>query len=168
MDGDTEGGYSADDDVQLVNFGTPKNPQWLYATGFWLNHNVLTNGPHTLQLRALLTLNNYVGPLSQYLNLTNRSVHITTTNDLTFAGFSQLIIGETFIIVAQSANHASTGASTSATPKAICSPAKQAAPSTATFAGPGTSATRRVNSTTERWRRQPTTWRFTCTALSRV
>jgi hypothetical protein len=102
VDGESDAAYSGDDDIELVNFGTPDKPRWLYATGFWFSHDRFNNGAHTLQLRTMLTLNSYVGDLSQYLNLTNRPVRVVTTNDITFAGYTETV-EDACTIVAQSA-----------------------------------------------------------------
>ena len=48
VDGESDAGYSGDDDIELVNFGTPDKPRWLYATGFWFSHDRFNNGAHTL------------------------------------------------------------------------------------------------------------------------
>lgn len=102
VDGDSDAAYSGDDDIELVNFGTPDKPRWYHATGFWFNHDTFTNGAHTLQLRTMLTLNSYVGDLSQYLTLTNRTVRVITTNDITFVGYPETV-EDALRIVAQSA-----------------------------------------------------------------
>jgi len=60
---------AVDDSVEHVNLGTAKQPRWAYSDGFWLQHDQLTNGTHTLQLRTLLTLNILVGPGEQFLTI---------------------------------------------------------------------------------------------------
>ena len=76
---------AVDDAVERVNLGTLANPSWAYATGFWLQHDLLANGPHTLQLRTLVELNTLVGPGEQFLTVTNASVRVLTTNAVTFS-----------------------------------------------------------------------------------
>jgi hypothetical protein len=70
---------AVDDGVERVNLGTGKGPRWAYATGFWLQHDQLTNGLHTLQLRTLLRLNTLVGPGEQFLTITNPSARLLAT-----------------------------------------------------------------------------------------
>ena len=69
---------AVDDSVEHVNLGTAKQPRWAYSDGFWLQHDQLTNGTHTLQLRTLLTLNILVGPGEQFLTIANPSVRVLT------------------------------------------------------------------------------------------
>lgn len=71
---------AVEEGAELVNVGTPAQPRWVHATGFWLQHDHLTNGPHTLQLRTLLKLNLLVGPGEQFLTITNPSVRVLTRN----------------------------------------------------------------------------------------
>ena len=73
-------------EVQRVNIGTTKKPVWIYASGYWLRHDTLTNGEHTINLRSLLTLNNTVGQYTWCLTVTNQPVHIRVTNALSFVG----------------------------------------------------------------------------------
>jgi hypothetical protein len=75
---------AVDEDIERVNFGTMKKPRWVPVSGFWLRHDLLANGPHTLQLRTSLRLNNLVGLGDQFLTLTNSSVRVWTTNSITF------------------------------------------------------------------------------------
>jgi hypothetical protein len=62
--------------IERVNFGTEQNPHWLNATGFWLQLDLLPDGEHTLQLRSMLSLNNFVGDWTQDLFLTNKPVTV--------------------------------------------------------------------------------------------
>ena len=71
---------AVEDEIERVNLGTAKKPRWAYSAGFWLQHDQLTNGFHTLQLRTLLTLNTLVGPGEQFLTITNQSVTVMITN----------------------------------------------------------------------------------------
>ena len=91
-----------DEDIQRVNFGTTAKPRWSYASGFWFRHDILTNGSHTLQLASLLTLNTFVGDLSQYVTLTNRPVQVRVTNEITYLGWQDLIQWSNYTFVAQS------------------------------------------------------------------
>jgi hypothetical protein len=91
-----------EEDVQRVNFSTAAKPRWGYVDGFWFRHDVIPNGEHTLQLTALLTLNTFVGDLSQYCTLTNKPVHVRVTNDITYVGWEDLIQGSNYTYVAQS------------------------------------------------------------------
>lgn len=58
--------------VERVNFGTVQKPRWIDAWGFWFKIDLLTNGEHTLQLRSMLSLNDFVGDWSQTVFLTNK------------------------------------------------------------------------------------------------
>ncbi len=60
-----------EEDIQRVNFGSVEKPRWRYTAGIWFHHDDLTNGEHTLQLVADLTLNNTVGDNTQTVTLTN-------------------------------------------------------------------------------------------------
>lgn len=71
---------AVDDGIERVNLGSAKKPHWAKSAGFWFQHDQLTNGLHTLQLRTLLTLNTLVGPGEQFLTITNPSVTVVTTN----------------------------------------------------------------------------------------
>ncbi len=84
---------AVDDAVERVNLGTLKHPRWICATGFWLQHDLLANGPHTLQLRTLLRLNLLVGPGEQFLTITNPSVRVVTTNAITFPEWNSQVGG---------------------------------------------------------------------------
>ena len=66
--------------TERVNFGTLKRPVWRSTPGFWFLHDTFSNGPHTLQIAASLLINNFIGELSQYVNLSNRIVHVNVTN----------------------------------------------------------------------------------------
>ncbi|MBI5383570.1 MAG: hypothetical protein HZA90_02675 [Verrucomicrobia bacterium] len=79
--------------IERVNFGTVKNPRWLYTAGFWLRHNRLGNGLHTLQLRTSLHLNNVVGAGEQFLTLSNSPVRVWTTNSIMFPNWNSEVGG---------------------------------------------------------------------------
>jgi hypothetical protein len=89
-------------EIQRVNIGTTKKPEWIYATGYWLHHDMLTNGEHTINLHTLFTLNNFVGQYTWYLTVTNQPVHIRVTNAISFVGSYPTVEGP---FVAQSAQH---------------------------------------------------------------
>ena len=95
--------YFGEEDVQRVNFGSPQKPRWTYASGFWFRHDLFANGRHTLQIRALLTLNNSIGQWSQFLTLTNKPVHVWITNDISFVGFPTFVGKTNATFIAQSA-----------------------------------------------------------------
>lgn len=78
VDGEDEG-YGVDG-TERVNFGTLKRPVWRNTPGFWFLHDTFSNGTHTLQLSTLLSMNNFIGELSQFVNLSNRIVHVNVTN----------------------------------------------------------------------------------------
>jgi hypothetical protein len=71
---------AVDDGVERVNLGPANKPRWFQSTGFWLQHDQLTNGLHTLQLRTLLELNTLVGPGEQFLTITNSPITVLVTN----------------------------------------------------------------------------------------
>jgi hypothetical protein len=77
--------------VERVNFGKVKKPRWTYAAGFWFRHDIVSNGEHALQLRSMLSLNNFVGEWSQDIFLTNKSVRVRVTNDVKRAAFLFMI-----------------------------------------------------------------------------
>jgi hypothetical protein len=93
---------TAAESIERVNFGTRKDPRYAYVTGFWLQHELLANGSHTLQLRTSLHLNNIVGLGEQFLTLTNSPVRIWTTNAITFPTWVSEV-GANLRIQAQSA-----------------------------------------------------------------
>lgn len=94
--------FSTEEKIQRVNLSTAAKPRWGYANGFWFKHDRIPNGEHSLQLTALLTLNNFVGDFSQYLTLTNKPVRVWVTNDITYVGWEDLIQGSNYTYVAQS------------------------------------------------------------------
>jgi hypothetical protein len=66
--------------TERVNFGTLRKPVWKNTPGFWFLHDSFSNGTHTLQLVASLSMNNFIGELSQFVNLSNRPVHINVSS----------------------------------------------------------------------------------------
>jgi hypothetical protein len=88
--------------VERVNFGTVKKPRWTYAAGFWFRHDIVPNGEHVLQLRSMLSLNNFVGEWSQDIFLTNKSVRVRVTNEISFVGEPPFVGKSNLTIVAQS------------------------------------------------------------------
>lgn len=66
--------------TERVNFGTVKKPLWKDTPGFWFWHDQLPNGTHTLQLAGPLSMNNLIGELSQFVDLSNRPVHVKVSN----------------------------------------------------------------------------------------
>jgi len=93
------------EEVQRVNVGTAKNPEWIYSTGHWLRHDMLPNGEHTVELHTLFTLNNFVGEYTKCLTVTNQPVHIRVTNAVSFVGWYPLIVGTNYPFMAQTAEH---------------------------------------------------------------
>jgi hypothetical protein len=102
-DQNTGAGQGEGTDIERVNFGTPQKPDWVYAVGLWFQHDLLTNGIHTLQLRSQFTLNNFIGTWSQYLTVSNRPVQVRTADDVTFVGWNDFIGKTNYDIVAQTA-----------------------------------------------------------------
>lgn len=62
--------------IERVNFGTIENPQWSFAAGFWVKLDLLGEGEHTIQLKSVLQLNNFIGTWSRNIVLTNKPVRI--------------------------------------------------------------------------------------------
>ncbi|MGH7953892.1 MAG: hypothetical protein ACREFE_18495, partial [Limisphaerales bacterium] len=102
-DSDTGEGETGWTDIERINFGTSKNPYWVYMTGLWFQHDTLTNGIHTLQLRSRLDLNNFIGNWSQSLMVSNKPVEVRTTSSVTFVGQNNFIGKTNALFVAQSA-----------------------------------------------------------------
>ena len=96
-------GFFAQQAIERINFGTPEKPRWAYSRGLWFPHDGLSNGWHTLQLSALLRLNNFVGDWSWEITMTNKPVRVCISNEVSYIDFP-LTIGSNFNFVAQSAN----------------------------------------------------------------
>lgn len=84
---------AVDEAIERVNFGTTRNPRWRCTAGFWLRHDMLANGFHSLQLRTSLHLNNLVGTGEQLLTITNPAVRVWTTNSVTFPNWNSEVGG---------------------------------------------------------------------------
>jgi hypothetical protein len=103
VDGHEDPEDSGDKDTQQINVGTPTRPHWLPSTGFWFRHQVLKDGKHTLQLRALIPLNNMVGSMSQELVVSNSAVTVPVANSLSkpstpdAPSWWDLALGRTFV-----------------------------------------------------------------------
>jgi hypothetical protein len=80
------GAFSTQELIQRINFGTRKKPRWAYSRGLWFAHDSLSNGWHTVQLSALLTLNNSVGDWTWYVTMTNKPVRVCISNEVSFIG----------------------------------------------------------------------------------
>ncbi len=105
VDGELSGdrkSFGADEAIERINFGTRKKPRWHYSRGLWFGHDTLPNGEHTLQLCVLLTLNNVVGDLSQYLTLTNRPVRMRINNEFSYPDWNPFIQSDTYTFNARS------------------------------------------------------------------
>ena len=100
VDGNTTFAQEA---IERINFGTRDKPRWAYSRGLWFPHDSLPNGWHTLQLSAVLMLNNFVGDWSWQVTMTNKPARLYITNEVSYVGFP-LTIGSNFNFVAQSAN----------------------------------------------------------------
>jgi len=74
----------ADESIESVNFGTLAAPDFRPVRGFWLQHDSLKNGEHTLQLRTILRLSNIIE--SDPLCVSNAPVRIRVYNTISFVG----------------------------------------------------------------------------------
>jgi hypothetical protein len=97
------GGFSTQEAIERINFGTLEKPRWAYSRGLWFPHEALSNGWHTLQLSARLSLNNSVGDWSWEITMTNKPVRVCISNEVSFVGFPETIQGN-LNIAALSAN----------------------------------------------------------------
>jgi hypothetical protein len=102
-DSDTGAGDTSWTDIERINFGTSNKPRWIYTAGLWFQHNTLTNGTHTLQLRSRLDLNNFIGNWSQSLMVSNKPVQVQTISGVTFLGQHDFIGKTNALFMAQSA-----------------------------------------------------------------
>jgi hypothetical protein len=95
---DGKDSYDCVHDIKRVNFGTPKNPRWIYVTGFLFTHGNIANGDHTLQIRSTLAQNRILGEGTQDLLLTNKLVQIRISSKASDENWFVQQIGHDYIL----------------------------------------------------------------------